>query len=153
MKLGFDMRGDMADGTFYFNLNSPQLTQLAGLDSAAWYKLDMAAVYDQMSALTGMNYKQLMELSAASMEEDFAQLLPTILKSMPLTSVQFTASDYLGLLNTICGDSRFVKSGANYVNTFLNEGGITGTFTISTNGSQVNGYAMEVKADPAVTGA
>ena len=113
----------------------------------------MASVYDQMSALTGMNYKQLMELSAASMDEDFAQLLPDVLKSMPLTSVQFTASDYLGLLNTICGDSHFSKSGANYVNTFLNEGGLTGTFTITTSGGAVNGYAIEMKADPAVLGA
>ncbi len=153
MELGFSMRGDMADGVLYFNLDSQKLTQLAGLDSAAWYKLDMAAIYDEMSALTGMNYKQLMELSAASVEEDFSQLLPSLLENMPLTSVEFTASDYLAALNLLCGDSHFVKSGANYVNTFLNEQGVTGTFTISTNGSQVNGYAMELKSDPSLTGA
>ena len=134
MNLGVSMRGDMADGTFYFNLDSQQLAALAGWDSSAWYKLDMAAIYDQMSQVTGMNYAQLMELSASSLEESFSQLLPTVLRDFPLTSVDFTTSDYLAALNLICGDSRFVKSGNNYVNTFLNQQGLTGTFTITTSG-------------------
>lgn len=153
MELGFDMRGDMADGTFYFNLDSEKLGELTGWDTKNWYKLDLAALFDEMADLTGMNYDQLMELSNASLEEDFSQLLPDMLKQMPLTSVQFTTTDYLELLNTICGDSHFVKSGSSYENTFLNEGGITGTFTLYTSGDKVNGYAMELKADPAVVGA
>ena len=153
MELGFAMRGDMADGTFYFNLDSEKLATLTGWDSASWYKLDMKAVYDAMSQQTGMTYAQLMELSMSSMEEDFSQLLPTVLKGLPLNSVQFTTTDYLALINSICGDSHFVKSGSSYKNTFLNEGGITGTLTISTSGDKVNGYAMELKADPAVLGA
>ena len=153
MDLGFSMRGDMTDGTFYLNLDSQQLAGLTGMDTKSWYKLDMAAIYDQMSGMTGMTYAQLMELSTASVEEDFSQLLPTVLKDLPLNSVQFTTSDYLKLLNTICGDSHFVKSGSNYVNTFLNEGGIQGTFTLYTSAGKVNGYAIELKADPAVVGA
>ena len=153
MDLGFDMRGDMSDGTFYFNLDSQQLAALAGWDCSAWYKLDMASIYDQMSEVTGMTYAQLMELSTSSLEESFSQLLPTVLRDFPLTSVDFTTSDYLALLNLICGDSHFVKSGNSYVNTFLNEQGLTGTFTITTSGTAVNGYAMELKADPAVAGA
>ena len=113
----------------------------------------MAAIYDQMSAMTGMNYKQIMDLSAASVEESFTQLLPSILKNMPLTSVEFTASDYLAMVNLLCADSRFVKSGSDYVNTFMDEQGITGTFTLYTSAGKVNGYAMELKADPAVVGA
>ena len=153
MELGFAMRGDMADGTFYFNLDSEKLAALTGWDTESWYKLDLAALFDEMADLTGMNYAQLMELSNASLEEDFSQLLPDMLKQMPLTSVQFTTTDYLALINSICGDSHFVKSGSSYKNTFLNEGGITGTLTISTSGDKVNGYAMELKADPAVLGA
>ena len=153
MDLSAAMRGDMKDGVLYFNLDSQQLAALTGWDNESWYKLDMKAIYDAMSQQTGMTYAQLMELSYASLEQDFAQLLPTVLKDLPLNSVQFTTSDYLALLNTICGDSHFVKSGSNYVNTFLNEGGIQGTFTISTSGGAVNGYAMELKADPAVLGA
>lgn len=153
MDLAFSMRGDMDNGAFYFNLDSQQLAALTGWDSASWYKLDMAAIYDEMSGMTGMTYAQLMELSTASVEEDFSQLLPTVLKGLPLNSVQFTTSDYLELLNTICGDSHFVKSGSNYVNTFLNEGGIQGTFTLYTSAGKVNGYAIELKADPAVVGA
>lgn len=153
MDLSFDMRGDMADGTFYFNLDSQQLAALTGMNSQGWYKLDLAAVYDQMSALTGMNYAQLMELSTASLEESFSQLLPSILQDMPLTTVAFTTSDYLAMLNLICGDSRFTQVGSRYENTFLEEGGLTGTFTIYTSGSKVNGYAVTLEADPAVLGA
>lgn len=153
MELGFDMRGDMADGVFYFNVDSQQLAALTGMNSESWYKLDMAAIYDEMSAMTGMNYKQIMELSAASVEESFTQLLPSMLKNMPLTSVEFTTSDYLAMVNLLCADSRFVKSGSDYVNTFMDEQGITGTFTLYTSAGKVNGYAMELKADPAVVGA
>lgn len=153
MDLGFSMRGDMADGNFYFNLDSQQLAALTGMDTKSWYKLDLASLYDGMADMTGMNYAQLLGLSNASLNEDFSQLLPQVLKEFPLTSVQFTTTDYLELLNTICGDSHFVKSGSNYVNTFLNESGIQGTFTLYATGDQVNGYAMELKADPAVVGA
>lgn len=153
MDVGFSMRGDMDDGTFYFHLDAPQLEQLAGMDLDSWYKMDYAAAYDDMAQLTGMTYAQLMELSYASLEEDFSQLLPQVLKDLPLTSVDFTTSDYLALLNTICGDSHFVKSGSSYVNTFLDETGIQGTFTLYTSGGKVNGYAMELKADPDVAGA
>ena len=153
MNLGFDMRGDMANGTFYFNLDSQQLAALTGWNSETWYKLDMAAIYDEMSAVTGMNYQQLLELSTASLEEDFSQLMPSILNNMPLTSVDFTATDYLALLNLICGDSHFKQVGTRYENTFLDESGITGTFTLYTSAGKVNGYAIELKADPAVVGA
>lgn len=152
MDLGISMRGDMTDGVFYFNLDSQQLAALTGWNSEVWYQLDMKAIYDAMSQQTGMTYAQMMELSMASLEDNFSQLLPTVLKDLPLNSVQFTTTDYLELLNTICGDSHFVKSGSNYVNTFLNEGGIQGTFTIYTSGGKVNGYAMELKADPDVAG-
>ena len=148
MELGFDMRGDMADGTFYFNLDSQQLSALAGWDSESWYKLDMAAIYDGTSGMTGMTYQQLLELSAASVEGDFSQLLPSLLENMPLTSVDFTAKDYLALLNLICGDSRFQQVGTRYENTFLEESGLTGTFTLYTSGGKVSGYAMELSGDP-----
>ena len=152
MDLGFSMRGDTTDGIFYFKLDSKQLGNLNGWDTESWYKMDMAAFYDAMSEQTGMTYAQLMELSNASLDESFSQLLPQMLKDMPLNSVAFTTTDYLELLNTICGDSHFVKSGSSYVNTFLNEGGIQGTFTLYTSGGKVNGYAMELKADPNVAG-
>lgn len=60
-----------------------------------------------------------------------------------------TTSDYLDLYNSICGDSHFKRSGSSYVNQFLAEDGVTGTFTLYTTGSRVNGYAMELTAvDP-----
>ena len=152
MDLGISMRGDMAQGTFYLKLDSQQLAGLNGWNTESWYKLDMASLYDAMSQQTGMTYAQMMELSMSSMEEDFSQLLPTVLKDLPLNSVQFTTTDYLELLNAICGDSHFVKSGSSYVNTFLDENGLQGTFTLYTSGGAVNGYAMELKTDSAAAG-
>lgn len=152
MDLGVSMRGDMANGVFYIKLDSQQLAGLNGWNTQSWYKLDMASLYDAMANQTGMTYAQLMELSYASLEENFSQLLPTVLKDLPLTSVRFTTTDYLALLNAICGDSHFVKSGSNYVNTFLDENGLQGTFTLYTSGGAVNGYTMELKSDPAAAG-
>lgn len=152
MDLGISMRGDMAQGTFYLKLDSQQLAGLNGWNTESWYKLDMASLYDAMSQQTGMTYAQMMELSYASLEDDFSQLLPTVLKDLPLNSVQFTTTDYLALLNAICGDSHFVKSGSSYVNTFLDENGLQGTFTLYTSSGAVNGYAMELKTDSAAAG-
>lgn len=147
--IGFQMRGDMETGALYFNLDSPELAQLTGWSADNWYKLDLKALFDQTAALTGMDYAQLMQLSTASLDMSFEDLLATMLRQMPLTSAQFTTSDTLELYNAIFGDSRFVKSGSNYVNTFLDEDGVTGTFTLYMRGDKVNGYGMKMEAaDP-----
>ena len=148
--IDFAMRGDMADGVLYFQ--SAALAQLMEQPELAdaWYSIDVKAMFDQMSALTGMDYAALMQLSTASLDMTFAEQLEVMLRSIQPTSVQLTASDYLAELNALCADSAFQKSGSSYVNEFVDENGAAGTFTLYTSGSRVNGYAIVItQEDPA----
>ena len=149
LTIDFAMRGDMEQGALY--LNCAALNQFIlgeGASDDTWYKLDMKSFYDQSAALTGFTYADLLALSNASLDASFTEQLETVLRTAPLTSY-LTTSDYLDLYNSICGDSHFKRSGSSYVNQFLAEDGVTGTFTLYTTGSRVNGYAMELTAvDP-----
>ena len=148
--IDFAMRGDMADGVLYFQ--SAALAQLMEQPELAdaWYSIDVKATFDQMSALTGMDYAALMQLSMASLDMTFAEQLEVMLRSIQPTSVRFTASDYLAELNALCADSAFKKSGSSYVNEFVDENGAAGTFILYTSGSRVNGYSIVItQEDPA----
>lgn len=148
LSIDFEMRGDMTDGIFYF-----QSTALAQLmeqpDMAnAWFKLDMGAMFDQMSDVLGMDYASLIQLSTNSLNASFEETLAAMLKVMPLTSADLTTSDYLAQLNALLGDSAFRKSGSSYVST-LEQDGVVMTFVLYTSGSQINGYAVTMAAlDP-----
>ena len=143
------MRGDMEQGAVYLNCDAlNQYILWEGAPDDIWYKLDMKSFYDQSADITGFTYADLMALSNASLEASFAQQLEAILRAAPLTSA-LTTSDYLALYNSICGDSQFKRSGSSYVNQFLDVDGVSGTFTLYTSGSKVNGYAVELTAaDP-----
>lgn len=145
--LDFDMRGDLETGVLYYQ--SAALAELLEQPELAdvWYQYDMKAMFDQMSGVLGMDYATLMRLSTASLEMSFADALEQMLRAMPLTSAQATTGDYLALINAICADSAFEKSGSRYVNTFVDADGVQGTFTLYTSGSKVNGYAMELTAE------
>ena len=145
--LDFDMRGDLETGVLYYQ--SAALAELLEQPELAdvWYQYDMKAMFDQMSSVLGMDYATLMQLSTASLEMSFADALEQMLRAMPLTSAQATTGDYLALINAICADSAFEKSGSRYVNTFVDADGVQGTFTLYTSGSKVNGYAMELTAE------
>ena len=153
LNLDMDLRGDMETGVFYYK--SAALAQLVMGESdpaEVWYKLDLKSLFDQMSAVTGMDYATLLTLSSASLEQSFADTLGTMLRAMPLVSVDYTTTDYLNTLNAMLGDSAFEKSGSSYVNT-LEQDGVKMAFTLTTSGSKVNGYSMEMTtADPALAG-
>ncbi len=147
-----DMLGDISSGIFYFK--SGAMADLMGQPDLAnaWYKLDLASLFDQMGAVTGMNYASLMQLSLSTMDMSFEESLDTMLRLMPLTSVSLNTTDYLALLNSILADSAFQKSGSTYVST-LDQDGMVMTFTLYTNGSKVNGYAVAIGgSDPAFGG-
>ena len=55
------------------------------------------------------------------MDQSFAETLDTMLRTLPLTSVDYTTTDYLTMLNAMLGDSAFEKSGSSYVNTLKQE--------------------------------
>ena len=86
--IDFAMRGDMADGVLYFQ--SAALAQLMEQPELAdaWYSIDVKAMFDQMTALTGMDYAALMQLSMASLDMTFAEQLEVMLRSIQPTSVQ-----------------------------------------------------------------
>ena len=153
LNLDMDLRGDMETGVFYYK--SAALAQLVMGESdpaEVWYKLDLKSLFDQMSAVTGMDYATLLTLSSASLEQSFADTLGTMLRAMPLVSVDYTTTDYLNTLNAMLGDSAFEKSGSSYVNT-MEQDGVKMVFTLTTSGSKVNGYSMEMTtADPAAAG-
>lgn len=153
LNMDMELRGDMETGVFYYK--SAALAQLvAGSSDSSdvWYKLDLKAIFDQMSAVTGMDYATLLQLSTASLDQSFAETLDTMLRTLPLTSVDYTTTDYLAMLNAMLGDSAFEKSGSSYVNT-LEQDGVKMVYTLTTSGSKVNGYSVEMTtADPALAG-
>ncbi len=152
LDIDMDMRGDLSTGVFY--LQSGAMADLMGQPDLAnaWYKLDLASLFDQMESVTGMNYASLMQLSLSTMDMSFEESLDTMLRLMPLTSASLNTTDYLALLNSILADSAFQKSGSTYVST-LEQDGMVMTFTLYTNGSKVNGYAVTVGgSDPAFGG-
>ncbi|MGI5963729.1 MAG: copper amine oxidase N-terminal domain-containing protein [Lawsonibacter sp.] len=153
MTIDMELRGDMGTGAFYYQCAALDQLIMGQTDSSGcWYKLDLKQIFDEMSQLTGMDYATLLKLSQASTEQAFAETLDTMLRAMPLTSVDFTTTDYLNMLNAMLGDSAFEKSGSSYVNT-LEQDGVKMIFTLTTSGSEVNGYSMEfVTADPALAG-
>ena len=148
MTIDMDLRGDLNDGTLYFQ--SAALTEMMGQPDMtnAWYKLDLRGLFDGLSAVTGMDYASLMTMSANAAEMDFAEYLTATLKAMPLTDVNMTTSTYLEMVNLFCADSAFEKSGSKYVNELslgeIDEYGTEASmcFTLYTNGSKVNGYSI-----------
>ena len=145
LDIDLEMRGDMTDGIFYFQ--SAALAQMMEQPDLAnaWFKLDMADLFNQMSDVLGMDYATLLQLATGSLDASFADTLTAMLKVMPLTSAEMTTSDYLALFNALCADSSFQKSGSNYVNT-MEQDGMSMTFTLYTSGSKITGYEIGLTA-------
>ena len=122
MTLNMELRGDLEKGTLY--LQSPELASMMGQSGMAnaWFKLDMKGMFDSTSAQTGMSYTELMQTVMTAQGKSFSQLLPDMLKSAALTDASATTKDTLAVLNALCADSAFKKSGSDYVST-LDMGG------------------------------
>lgn len=146
--IDLDMRGNISDGVFYFQ--SAALSGLLGQSEApnTWYKLDLSAVFAGLPETLGMDYAALIELSTGAADMSFEEYLAAALKAVPLTSADCTTSDVLAMVNALVGDSAFARSGSSYVSTVEIEG-VALTMTLYTNGTAVNGYALEIAAaDP-----
>lgn len=142
--IDMELRGDLADGTFY--LQSAALAEMMEQPGMAesWYKLDLAGMFDSL----GMEYSALMELALGATEEtSFQAYLPQLLDLVPLTSVDATTTDTLTALNAVLSDTAFQKSGENYVNTIMDEDGIQCVLTFYTKEDKVNGCAMKMSAE------
>lgn len=147
MTLNMELRGDLEKGTFY--LQSPELASMIGQPGMAnaWFKLDMKGMFDSMSAQTGMSYTELMQTVMTAQGKSFSQLLPEMLKSAALTDASATTKDTLAVLNALCADSAFKKSGSDYVSTLDMGGEGKLTMTLYTSGGKVNGYAMTMTVE------
>ena len=80
--LDFEMRFDMETGVYYLYseaLNDAAQTGATGV----WYRMDLAAMLDQMGAQAGMDYNTLMELSQAAQDMTFTEYLESTLASLP----------------------------------------------------------------------
>ena len=150
-EIGMELRGDMEKGTLY--LQSPELASMMGQPGMAnaWFKLDMKGMFDSTSAQTGMSYTELMQTVMTAQGKSFSQLLPEMLKSAALTDASATTKDTLALLNALCADSAFKKSGSDYVSTLDMGGEGKLTMTLYTSGGKVNGYAMRMEVNDSGT--
>lgn len=147
MTLNMELRGDLEKGTLY--LQSPELASMIGQPGMAnaWFKLDMKSMFDSMSAQTGMSYTELMQTVMTAQGKSFSQLLPEMLKSAALTDASATTKDTLAVLNALCADSAFKKSGSDYVSSLDMGGEGKLTMTLYTSGGKVNGYAMTMTVE------
>lgn len=143
MDIDLMMRGDVAEGMFYYQ--SGALYALTGLSKDTWQQLDLAAMFDELGDVIGMDYKSLMSMSLNAQNLGFEEMLREMLQFMPIFSADLTSSDYLAQLNQIFADSAFVKSGSTYTSTF-SESGVTISFGITTSGEKVTGYTVSVTA-------
>lgn len=152
LTIDLDMRGDISDGTFYF-----QSAALAGLMgqpglSNAWYKLDLGAIFAGLPETPGMDYAALIDLSTGAADMGFEEYLAAALKAVPPTSVDYTTTDTLAMINALVSDSAFRKTGSSYISTADIEGTQL-TLTLYTNGPEVNGYALALTTtDPSLGG-
>jgi len=141
-RIDFDLRGDLMEGTMYFQ--SAALCQLLEQPDMAnaWYKLDMAAALDG----TGLSWSELMNGMLRQTEEmTTADLIQFTIRNTPPTSIHMTTADTLAMLNAMLGDSAFVKDGNAYYNE-LSLLGIPMSIALSTNasGSKVTGCAVDM---------
>ncbi len=145
-----DMRGDQSTGAFYFH--SKGLTDLMNIGETekkedAWYKIDMASLWDSSFSETGLTWSQLMEIGQS--DASFEEQLPRILHSIPVESMYATTTDYLDAIALTLGDRAFEKQNDTWVNDMSEalDGAGTMKITLYTAGGKVNGVGMEMKVN------
>ena len=143
------MRGDMGLGTLYMNMKG-ELMAAAGMNGEDWYKMDMAAMMEQM----GMDWTQLM---AAAKELDYTALVKQSLSTLSLTdstaaydTVKSTVEDVVAAVS----DEGFLKEEDDYTAVLeLEENGVTVTLVLTMTMKQdtvtayVIGMAMEAQEE------
>ena len=142
--LDMDLRFDLDTGVYY--LHSEALNEMMGVGiSGVWYKMDLGSLLDQMGTTAGMDYSSLMALAKAAKGMTFTQYLESTLKSLPLNDATATTSDVLAVINQLCADSAFKKSGSTYTST-MEQDGATIKLSLYTTGNKVNGYSVTMEA-------
>ncbi len=146
-KEGVDLsvRGDLAAGQLYMNMKSNALEDLTGeeMDSNTWYKLDMAALMEQV----GIDWT---EVLSASKNVDYAELAKSAVASLSLTDsagaydqVKTAVEDVVKALS----DEGFVKEGNDYtalVELEENNASLTVVITMTMEKDAVTSYTMGI---------
>ncbi|MBE6909245.1 MAG: copper amine oxidase N-terminal domain-containing protein [Ruminococcaceae bacterium] len=146
--LTVNVRGDMAVGKLYVNIDVSALGDLAaemGVDSKTWFVLDMKSAYDEM----GMDYAGLIG-SAKSF--DFKQIVSGALASdsMDDAAVNAQINATVKALVDAFADSSFTKSGDTLSTTFAQEiEGITlkCVIAMTMKNDAVTAYGYEIGAN------
>ena len=134
------MRGDMEQGVLYMNMKSDLLTA-SGINAEDWYKLDMAALMEQM----GMDWAELM---ASSKKMDYTALMKSAVSSMALTDSATAYEQVKTTVETILAglcDEAFVKEGDEYTAVMdMEEDGVTVTlvFVMNMKNDEVTAYVV-----------
>lgn len=142
------MRGDLAQGKFYVNMDLSALGAAAaeaGMDGSAWYEVDMAALMAQAGA--DMDWATLLKQAK---ELDYVDLAQMVLSAVEPNSA---ADSYTQIKATVDGlltafsDAGFEAKDGKQVATYsLSEQGMTvaGTLALDMDGESVKGYAINL---------
>lgn len=140
--MDLSMRGDMGLGTLYMNMKGDVLTA-AGMNSADWYKMDMAAILAQ----SGMDWT---ELLAVSKNLDYTALVKQALSSLELsdsTTAYDTVKTAVESVVAALSDEGFVKEGDQYtavVDFEQDNTVVTLVFVMEMKQDAVTGYVMSM---------
>ncbi len=145
------MRGDMAQGQLYMNMDMGALGEKSGFDANTWYKMDMAALLEQ----AGMSWPELMDLSKNT---DSISLVKTVLS---MVEPDDAANDYTdlktaveGTANKLCDEAFAPVDGQRVTSYTLDEDGMNLDLSLALdmNGEAVKGYTMDMDFTAQVEG-
>lgn len=137
------MRGDMASGKLYMNMDMGALNADANVDSAAWYELDMAAIMEQ----AGMKWADVMTLSQ---NVDVLDAITALLATAEPTDAATAYADVKAMVEEVAAafcDEGFVQEDGQYVATYaLEKDGATITLVLvlDMEGETMKGYVVGV---------
>lgn len=150
-----DMRGDLAAGELYINVDLTRLgaPSLDGYDPNTWYSMDLNALLAQSGS--GMDWTTLL---AQAKDIDYVDLAKMVLSA---AQPDDAANDYTALktevekIVTALSDQGFVAADNAMVSTYTfteDEGTLTMKLTLNTEGETVKGYAMDFAMSAQVEG-
>ena len=143
--VAMQLRGDVEAGQLYLNLSGEFLEQGAGWSSDTWYLLDLSGLME----LSGMNYSQVLQAAQKMDVKDLVALLLTAVAEEPTDKDTAYAQLAAGvdLAAQLLRDDAFTANGSDRVlhySTVVEGMDLSVTFTLSMDGEQVEGYALEL---------
>lgn len=142
--IDLEMRGDMGTGVFYFKSDALMTMMETGVENM-WFRLDTAAMLENMSAETGLGFADLYQYTGMMTDMSGREYIDFLVRMMAEADPAASAADHLAVLNAMLGDSAYTKQGGAYVNSFEMDGAKM-SMTFHTSGGKVSGYEMLIDA-------